>query len=317
MPSRRRHRSIGPGSGPASTTTALRPPADSTSPSPCPTFARHQAHPDAASRAGGIASEPTRRDADRDRQQHARDHGWRAAMTATAIPTATITAPPSPLRTARFPPGTAAARSATSSNHQSGGPATRTSRAAAAATPQASTAVAAPTTVIGATAGATSTFATIETMLTVPDIAATSGAVTTNAASATAHISASQRGRPVPAAASPEPATRRPDLRSRTPTARIRNRLRVKATAPAGRRRRGERRNRLLASTGHQRQQRDAAIAAARSTLGDGRAMTTKATSAIPASSAPVRGPRPTPRTTRSTAPRTMDTFAPTPLSDG
>src|SRR5690606_3321860 len=101
--------------------------------------------------------------------------------------------PVEPAGTATVAPGIAAQYSATASSHHMGGAAQRSASSAKGIHAVASTAPAAPITVIGAITGATRTFATTATRLTLPVSATTIGVVTTNAAAETARISAGNR----------------------------------------------------------------------------------------------------------------------------
>ena len=123
-------------------------------------------------------------------------HRHRHATTAATPPTATHTTPSRPDGTPTDAPGTPAAHRATRSSHHNSGPVNRISSCAPAGHSGHSAAAAVPTTVIGGITAATARLATTATTLNVPDIPATSGAVTSCAATATLTASASGLGQP-------------------------------------------------------------------------------------------------------------------------
>ncbi len=118
----------------------------------------------------------------------------RSAATRTTTRAAATRPAVVPEGTATAAPGKAAACSATPSNHHSGGRAHHSTHTAASTHRHATTAPTAPITVITPTTGATRALAATATRLTRPDRATISGSVTTNAAADTARISAGTRG---------------------------------------------------------------------------------------------------------------------------
>ena len=110
----------------------------------------------------------------------------------------TTSTPGTPAGTGTVAPGTPAAQCATLNTHHSSGPVKRINSCAPAGHSTHNTAAALPSTVIGAITAATARLATAATRLNRPEIPATSGAVTTCAAHATASASASGLGQPRP-----------------------------------------------------------------------------------------------------------------------
>src|SRR6478609_6184155 len=125
-----------------------------------------------------------------------RTHRHRQASTAAIPAAATHTTPSRPDGTPTDAPGTPAAHRATRSSHHNSGPVNRISSCAPGGHSGHSAAAAVPTTVIGGITAATARLATTDTTLKVPDIPATSGAVTSCAAAATLIASATGFGQP-------------------------------------------------------------------------------------------------------------------------
>src|SRR6185295_11441279 len=125
-----------------------------------------------------------------------RTHRQRHDTTSARQAAATVMTPSSPEGTESDPPGTAAAHRATCNNHHSSGPVNRISRSAPAGQSAHNAAAPVPTTVMGGITAATARLAATDTTLKVPDIPATSGAVTSCAATATHTASARGLGQP-------------------------------------------------------------------------------------------------------------------------
>jgi hypothetical protein len=314
IPSRSRHRSTAPTSGPASTRTPAPGPVGSTRASPCPT-----SHATTTVCAGGQprtvcrSGQPSTTSPTRAASASGRSRGHRQSTHAAATTRPVrSTAPPVPAGQPVAPSGTAAARSATRTSQRVGHPAVQTRASPSAGTSGATTAAARPSTVAGATAGAASRFAGNDTRLTVPERPATIGAVATPAAALTAKASArtgqqprvrNRRDHPgasrtmaaVAATESAKPASRaRPGSSSRS----------THTAAPnAGSAARGRPEASARSVT--------APMAAARTTLGLGRARMTKPISARPATTACTRRSTARRRSGHSTPIRTIATFAP------
>ncbi len=228
------------------------------------------------------------------------------------MPTVAAAIPRTPSGTTTDAAGTDAARSATVINHHNGADASCAVTSANEVLTTANTAVTMPTTVMGATTGETSTFATTPTTLNVPAIAATTGAVTTWAAAATATTSAAARGHPRArsqstqiGATSTSPAVANTDNTNPTSTASRGHHPSSANTAPH---KAGTACFRLPVTKASKPID---PITAARNTLGDGRATTTKAIRTTKAIVTVARGPIPMPRNTNSTAPIRIEKFAP------
>src|SRR5262249_29080887 len=202
--------------------------------------------------------------------------------------------------------------SATQTIHSAGRP----PRQATACEPPAqsgdSTAANTPSTVAAGTAGAASRFAGMATRLTNPPTAAITGAVTRLAAAVTANASARPAGSPrlrnptaQPGARTIRPAVASPD--SAKPGDRASSGCQsskpMTAAPRLGRTARGRPQARATSAS--------TPMAAARSTLGEGRANTTKPTVASPPAAADSRGPAPSRRATKRTAPTTYTRLAP------
>ncbi len=301
------------GSGPTSTTTALRGPVATARPSPCPTSQAARTQPSGgqpgnhhrtgiSTAAALISTTAARRRTNTDRSSPIP-----AATTAQAI-----SPPLEPPGTVTVAPGTPARYSATDSNHHIGGAAQRNASSANGIHADASTAPAAPITVIGAMTGATRTFATTATRLIFPVNATTIGVVTTNAAADTARISAGSRHIPLARNQSDQLGA----SRIKAPVAS------TERAKPAD-----------IASCGHSASRPITAVhragsacrrrpvssaskvtapmAAARRTLGSGLAMTTNITSAPAATATVVRGPSVSSRVRNSTTVNRIVKFAP------
>jgi hypothetical protein len=191
----RRHASMATGSGPASISTALPEPADSTIASPWPTSQATISHPAGGQpgtikRTGICTNAATRVAATASRPSPAR----RTSSTSPAATASNATPPLAPPGHGSAAPGRAPRWSATQTSQRHGQPATCAHPRATGSDQGASAAAANPKTVTGATTGSASTFAGIATRLTRPEIAATIGAVTRCAAVATAIASATPGG---------------------------------------------------------------------------------------------------------------------------
>ena len=173
-----------------------------------------------------------------------------------------------------------------------------------------SAAAAVPITVIGAITTATARLATTATTLNVPEMAATSGAVTSCAATATLTASANGLGQP-------RATSRRDHPGAITTSAAVADTDKAKPTSTASSGAAIISAMTAADSTGIACLRRCvttassvmAAITAARNTLADGCTTMTNATNAAPANTTAVRGPTNT--AVSSTAPQTIVTFAP------
>src|SRR3954454_4986338 len=239
-----------------------------------------------------------------------RTHRHRQASTAAIPPTATHTTPSRPDGTPTNAPGTPAAHRATRSSHHNSGPVNRISSCAPGGHSGHSAAAAVPTTVIGGITAATARLATTDTTLNVPDIPATSGAVTSCAATATLTASAGGFAQPratkrcdhagaiTTSAAVAETDSANPTSTASSGAAIINMITLADNTGMACLRRCETTASSVMAP-----------ITAARSTLADGCTTMTNAASASAASATASLGPR-TAAVIR-TAPQTMVTFAP------
>ncbi len=314
IPSRSRHRSTAGPAGPASTSTPASGPVGSTMASPWPTSqttARVSGggQPRTAWRSGHPAStRPTTAASASGRSTGKRSR----AIPITRSTPPSSTAPPRPAGHGDVASGSEAATRAVAASQPAGQPASQTRTSAAGDQSGAATAATRPSRVTGATAGAATRFAGSETQLTVPVSPATSGAVAAPAAALTASASASGGQQPrlrsprdqpgasrtmaaVATTDSAKPAsTANPgSTTSRTSTAAASAGTAARGRPPASARR------------------VTAPIAAARRTLGVGRASTTKATSATPATAACHRRSTARRRSGHSTHASTIATFAP------
>ena len=309
----RRQRSTATGSGPASTCTARPGPAGSTSASPWPTSQATSTqpgggHPGASERTGTCTRTPTSTAAASTRAGPPR----RARPASSAVAASSSTAPRPPAGQDRLAPGSAPARSATSTSHRHGQPANQASNWPAGSHAGATAAAAKPSTVATGTAGSASTLAGTATRLIRPDSIVITGAVTRWAAAATASASASPGGTRRERSAVAQPgASRSSDAVARTDMAKPASRAsRASCTSSA---------STVAASAGTACRGRPvasetratAAISAARSTLGEGRATSTKATSTTAPASAHAHGRSRARRSTSSVAPTTMEQLVP------
>lgn len=301
------------GSGPTSMTTALPGPAARTRPSPCPTSQAARIQPSGGqpgnhSRTGiSTAAALISTAAARRRTRADRSSQIAAATTAQAIKP-----PLEPPGTVTVAPGIAAKYSATDSNHHIGGAAQRNASSANGIHADASTAPAAPITVIGAMTGATRTFATTATRLIFPVSATTIGVVTTNAAAETASISAGNRHMPLARNQSVQLGASRINApvasTERAKPADIANSGHSASSPITAAHRAGRAcRRRPVSSASNV----TAPMAAARRTLGSGLAMTTNITSAPAATPAVIRGPSVSSRVRNSTTVNRIVKFAP------
>jgi hypothetical protein len=313
-PSRSRHRSTGPTSGPASTRIASPGPVGITSASPCPTSQATKTvssagQPRVTWRSGQPTSTRAARAASA-RTRYRRDRHRTATATRISTPSATAPAVPAGQPTAAS--GRAAARSATTTSQRTGHPATQTSRSATGGHTGATRAAPRPSTVATGTAGAASRLAGTETRLTAPPRPAASGAVARPAAALTARASATGGGHPRSRRVRDHPgasrtmaavaATDRANPPSRARAGWTSSRTTV-AAASAGTAARGR--------PAPNDQSVTAPIAAARSTLGEGRARITKPASATTAMSTWTLRSTARRRSGQSTAASTIPTFAP------
>ena len=313
-PSRSRQASTGPSSGPASTSTA-RPgcPVASTSASPCPTSHATTAQPGGGQpgRSTRVGTRTSRRPTTTARSS-GRTRRERASSTTTTTTAASSPAPAGPPGHGTTAPGTAAARSATVTSQPTAGPASQAHPCAAGIATGDSTAASTPSTVAGATAGAATRFATTVTRLTLPLRPASSGAVARQAAAGTASISATPGGTPRCRIRATHPGTT-----STSAAVASTDRPNPGSAASAGSAISSP--STVAASAGTAVRSRPSArasstmapIAAARSTLGDGRASTTKPRSAAALSAAATRGSARSRRRSPSTAPATIARLLP------
>ncbi len=305
---------MGPSAGPASTSTTQPGRAvASTTASPCPTSHATITHPaggqpGGTSRVGTITTVVPASTA----SSTARRRRVRAT---TAMPPSTATmssAPTGPAGQGRAAPGTAAARSATAMSQAAGHPASQAQALAAAGATGATSAASTPNTVAGATAGAASRLAITATGLTSPPNPATIGAVTRKAAAGTASASATSRG-------TPRAVSRAAHRGARSTSAAV---AATDSANPASTASAGSANNSTstaAASAGSAERERPAPsatsviapITAARTTLGEGRARTTKPTRTAPATAADNRGSARSRRRPASTAPVKIARFAP------
>src|ERR1700722_10852034 len=123
-----------------------------------------------------------------------RRHSSMASRSSSTVAQPTSSTPATPSGTGTVAAGTSAADRATPNTHQTSGPVKRINSWAPASHTTHNTAAALPSTVIGAISGATARLAAAATRLTRPEMPATSGAVTTGAAHATARASPSGLG---------------------------------------------------------------------------------------------------------------------------
>src|SRR5882757_7598727 len=239
-----------------------------------------------------------------------RPHRHRHTTTEPSPTAATQNAPAGPDGTGTTAPGTADAHLATRSSHHNSGPVKRTKNCAAAGHTVDTAAAPVPITVMGAMTTATARFAAIDTRLTVPDIPATSGAVTSWAATAT--LTASARG-----LGQPRSTSRRDHTGAITTSAAVADADSAKPMSTASWGAPIIRISTVVDSAGIACRRRWATIAsrvmapitAARSTLADGCTTTTNAARAIAAMPTATRGP--TTAAVNRTAPQTMVTLAP------
>lgn len=239
-----------------------------------------------------------------------RPHRHRHSTTAATPASVTHSTPAAPDGTGTAAPGAEAAASATRSSHHRAGPVNLITRPARSGAADANAAAPVPSTVIGGMTTATARLAATDTTLKDPDIAATSGAVTRWAATATQTASASGLGHrrwtrrsDHAGAMTTSAAVAETDSAKPTSTAisghPISTAMTVAASAGiAWRRRRDTMANNVIA-----------AMLDARSTLAEGCTTITNAMSANAARLTATRGP--TSAADNRTAPHTMVTLAP------
>ncbi len=217
-----------------------------------------------------------------------------------------------PANQATDPPGTSDAFRPTVISQPTSGPDSSTSTRAAPWWTGATTAASTPSTVAGATTGAATRLATTDTRLIRPEIATTSGAVTTLAAIGTASASASPIGTP----RSRRAAAHR-GARSTSAAVATTDNANPGSTPSAGSYRTST--TTVAANAGNADRSRPstsannatAPITAARSTLGSGPARTTNPTRATDAPAAHPFGPTRKIRSSNRTAPQRIARFAP------
>jgi hypothetical protein len=316
-PSRLRHRSAARGSGPASTTTPVRSPTASTSMSPCPTSHATMAQPrggqpsivhdggsagrasSATSTAAAAAESPRRRPIT----------GQPSAAVSRSA--ASTSAPDAPAGQSTAAPGSRAACSATTTIHHAASPASRPNNTASGGATAAVTVARTPKIVAGATAGATSRLAGTATMLTCAESRTTTGAHITWAAAGIASASASGRGRRFASRSLQDGARTRSPPVARTDSTKpydLASHGSISTSNPTAAQSAGRpRRPRPDASASSPTRP----IAAARSTLGCGRASSTKPSRASPASTTAALIRTPAHRAATRTAPHTIARLAP------
>ena len=310
--SRSRHPRIGPGSGPVSTTSARPSPALSTRLSPCPTSHATSTQPSGGqpglgsglSTTSAIATtqhavrprlartQPDHQPASTHSSTRTSSASGRAAHSTDAVGSRARCTPTSTIQAPLRPPS-------------------RPSSAPTGGTRRYTSPPSSPSTVAGATAGAAAMLATTATRLTSPDKPATTGVQASCAARGTATASAAQRG------------SHRP---SRSRNAGARNRIPAVASTdrakPGDTTSHGSTSSSTTVATPRARAPRarpwrpsDSSatepIAAARTTLGSGRASTTNPTTPSTPTAVRPRARTPSPRATRSRNPTTSVRFVP------
>ena len=294
-------------------TMALAGPAGKTNASPWPTSHATRTHPvggqlDTTARTGICTTAATTATD----ISTFRGPGRRANQRKINVAASKENPPNAPLGHGNVAPCRLPKKSATHTNQRHGQPASCASSAPSPRQKGAVIAAPKPSSVVTATTGSASMFAGIATILTRPEIAATTGAVTTWAAAATASDSAikggTRRRRKAPAqpgAMSSNAAVASTDIAKPASTANCGRQSSNPSTAaesigtPS--------RRRPLASAASA----IAAMTAARTTLGDGRATTTNASKTTKPIAAHVAGPAPRRRNPSRTAPTTIEQFVP------
>jgi hypothetical protein len=308
-----RHRSTATGSGPASITTAACAPAESTSASPCPTSHATKiqfgaGHPEVTDRTGISTITAVAAAAASERRGPTRTETASKPTVSTSSDRPPAIPPGQPTVAPCSPPKKFASQ--TSQRH--GHPARSASRRAGANHSGDTTAAAKPTIVVGATTGSASTFAGMATRLTRPEIAAMIGAVTTCAAAATATDSAMTAGTRLrrkatahAGASTSSAAVASTDMAKPALPASSGSHMSSPRTVAdkAGSASRGRP---LVSATSA-----TAAINAARRTLGDGRATTTKTARTSTPEPPQIHGRTPNRRNTSSTEPIRIEQFVP------
>jgi hypothetical protein len=264
------------GSGPASTTTAEPGPARSTSPSPWPTSHIAMTHPSGGQPGvGGRASITTTSSPVQASAEDGRPSSRGASGTDSRHSTVRAASGSGPVPQSTAAVGTDAPQRATAMIHpaaHAAGAATTTPSGTHSSPPRPP---ARPSTVAGATAGAARRLAATATRLTCPDSAATTGVQATCAASGTDTASATQRG------VHRMRASRHSGARSRMPAVASADSANPAVTASWGRKSRRPSTATPSPRTPRERPLRPiptsatAPIAAARTTLGSARAVST------------------------------------------
>ncbi len=313
MPRSRRQWSTATGSGPASISTAVCAAAGSTIASPWPMSHATMTQPgggqpEMMARTGIWISAATTAPTASSRQIPERQ----ARKAIVAKTTSSASPPATPPGQPRLAPSRPPRRSATRTSQRHGHPASHASTRAPPSHTGAIAAATNPNTVAGATAGSASTFAGMATRLTRPEIAAMTGAVTACAAAATAIASATPIGTcqrrswaAHPGAISNSAPVARADMAKpalvHSVGSQINNASTVADSAGTA----------CLGRPAASEPRAIPAINAARSTLGEGRATTTKATSTSAPSAPHTHGRAPARRSASKTMPSTIEQFVP------